>query len=56
MYTELFHSLMCLGYGDSQVRKINYDKSTWEPTEKGESPSRKMEWLGRLTKKDPLYR
>lgn len=55
MYPEEFHSLVCLVYGESHERKINYNKSTWELTEKGESPSGEMEWLGRFTKEGPLY-
>lgn len=30
-------------------------KVLWERTEKGISPSEKMEWLGRVTRKGSLY-
>lgn len=29
MCPEGFHSLICLVYGDSQERKVNYNKSAW---------------------------
>lgn len=55
MCPEEFHSLICLVYGDSHERKVNYNKSSWEPADKEVSPSREMEWLGRFMKEGFLY-
>lgn len=51
MYPEEFRRLICPVYGDSHERKVNYNKSAWEPTEEEVSPPRETEWLGRFTRK-----
>lgn len=53
MYPQGFHSLICLVYGDSHERKINYNKSAWKPTEKRVSHQGKCSVWEDLQRKGP---